>query len=209
MKKQGTVVRWQDDRGFGFIRSRQSTADVFFHIRDYRGAGTPRQGLAVTFEEIHVGGKGPRAIAVQTAHPSAPPRPGPERRRSRAHPDAGPAGSAGSVLAVPLMLAYAIVLGWAVLGRLVPWWVLPASLLLNLGAFWMYWQDKHSASQRRWRTREDTLHFWSLAGGWGGAWFAQQIHRHKTRKATFQKTYWTTVVLHCGAVAGWLWWIHR
>jgi len=65
MHKQGKVVRWEAERGFGFIRSPDTPADVFFHIRDFRGPGTPSEGLAVSYEEIHVGGKGPRAMAVQ------------------------------------------------------------------------------------------------------------------------------------------------
>ena len=78
MKKEGTIVRWDDARGFGFIRSPASTADVFVHVRDFRSnAGSPRQGMQVTFEEIHVGGKGPRAMAVQPAGPA------------RAQPDGG------------------------------------------------------------------------------------------------------------------------
>ena len=60
-------MRWNAERAFGFIRSPGSAADVFFHIRDFRGATPPREGLAVVFEEIHGGGKGPRAMAVQAA----------------------------------------------------------------------------------------------------------------------------------------------
>ena len=67
MPKQGTVVRWNAERAFGFIRSPGSAADVFFHVRDYRGATPPREGLAVVFEEIRGGDKGPRATAVQAA----------------------------------------------------------------------------------------------------------------------------------------------
>ena len=67
MQKQGTVVRWNAERAFGFIRSPASAADVFFHVRDYRGATPPREGLAVVFEEIRGGDKGPRATAVQAA----------------------------------------------------------------------------------------------------------------------------------------------
>jgi cold shock CspA family protein len=97
MKKQGTVIRWDDERGFGFIRSPQTSADIFFHIRDFRGADPAalRIGLAVTFEEVHVGGKGPRAVAVQdgsarAAAPSARAAPGaqphPVLSRQRARP---------------------------------------------------------------------------------------------------------------------------
>jgi cold shock CspA family protein len=67
MTKYGSIVRWDATRAFGFIRSADSAGDVFFHVRDYRGSTPPREGLAVVFEEIHVGGKGPRAMAVRTA----------------------------------------------------------------------------------------------------------------------------------------------
>ena len=68
MRKEGTIVRWNDAKGFGFIRAGATAQDVFVRVRDYSSAGeAPRQGLRVTFEDIHVGGKGPRAVAVQPA----------------------------------------------------------------------------------------------------------------------------------------------
>jgi uncharacterized membrane protein YsdA (DUF1294 family) len=103
---------------------------------------------------------------------------------------------------MPLMVTYGAALTWLVSQKQLPWWVLLASLSLNLVAFFAYWQDKHAAQQRRWRIKEDTLHFWSLAGGWGGAWFAQQVLRHKSAKASFRATYWTTVALHCAIALG-------
>lgn len=209
MRKEGTIVRWDDVKGFGFIRSGSVAQDVFVHVRDYRSQdAAPREGLRVTFEDIHVGGKGPRAVAVQpvTAAPastgktgrSAPPR---NHRTGRS----GPAPHSGAWFALPLMVAYALALMWLVWNRQVPWWTLVASFLLNLAAFFAYWQDKYAAQQRRWRIKEDSLHLWSLAGGWGGAWFAQQVLRHKSVKASFRSTYWATVVMHCAMAAG-MWW---
>ena len=212
MKKQGTVIRWEDERGFGFIRSPQTAADIFFHIKDFSGGehGAPRVGLAVTFEELHVGGKGPRAVAVvagtgrATARQAQPAsRPAHRARRPVPHPTR-PAAVSGAWFALPLMAAYAAVLCWAVWQRHLPGWVLPASLLLNVATFFAYWLDKYAATQRRWRTPEVHLHAWALAGGWGGAWFAQQVLRHKTRKASFINTYWLAVVCHCGAVGVWV-----
>ena len=51
-------------KGFGFIQGAHSS-NVFFHVRDYRGATPPAEGMRVEFEEIQVGGKGPRAMAVR------------------------------------------------------------------------------------------------------------------------------------------------
>ena len=83
MNKQGTIVRWDAERGFGFVRSPGATADVFFHIRDFPGgSAAPAEGLEVRFEEIHVGGKGPRAMAVSPLEYVDPRRP-PPREASR------------------------------------------------------------------------------------------------------------------------------
>lgn len=214
-RKQGTVVRWDDARGFGFIRSATSISDVFFHVRDFRGAHTdgPRLGLAVTFEEIHVGGKGPRGMSVQPAgfarelpnSRSVNTRPVQSHRQPAASAQAG----SGAFFALPLMLGYAIALGWGVWMRYLPWWVLPALLLVSLLTFFAYWQDKYAAGKNQWRISESSLHFWSLAGGWPGAWMAQQVLRHKSRKQSFRETFWGTVVLHCAALGGWLWWSSR
>jgi uncharacterized membrane protein YsdA (DUF1294 family)/cold shock CspA family protein len=210
MKKQGTVLKWDDARGFGFIRSAESSADVFFHARDFRAAGaaTPRQGLIVTFEEIHVGGKGPRGMAVQPAGETrAPADTGRSHTRSAAprRPNRpAPPASSGAFFALPLMALFAVALAWAVWTRRLPWWVLPVLFMLNLLTFYAYWQDKYAAGKGQWRTSESALHLWSLVGGWPGAWFAQQILRHKSRKASFRASYWATVVLHCAAVGGWL-----
>jgi len=102
-----------------------------------------------------------------------------------------------------LCLAYVAALAWAVWGGRLPFWVLPVSLFLNAGTFFVYWLDKYAAQQRQWRIREQTLHFWALAGGWPGAWMAQQLLRHKSVKAGFLSTYRFFVVLHCTALAAW------
>lgn len=128
--------------------------------------------------------------------------------RKQATRRATPAPNSGAWWALLLMVAYGSGLTWLVWQRQVPRWVLPASVLLNLGAFLAYWHDKFAAQNGRWRIKEDTLHLWSLAGGWGGAWFAQQVLRHKSVKASFRAIYWSTVMTHCAAVLG-IWWFSR
>ncbi len=224
MTKQGSIVRWDATRAFGFIRSADSASDVFFHIRDYRGATPPREGLAVVFEEIHVGGKGLRATAVRTA--SSPQgaddgaynndarssnggrtqRPAPARR-SAPTSSAGrgqskaPSPATGAPLAYGLMLVWAALLAWGVWTQRLPLWTLAALAALNVVTLWMYATDKNAARAGRWRIPESQLHLLSLLGGWPAAWLAQQSMRHKTSKAEFRAVYWATIVLHCGALA--------
>ncbi|MBF5005833.1 DUF1294 domain-containing protein [Diaphorobacter caeni] len=70
MRKQGTIRRWDDARGFGFIDSGDSR-DVFVHVRDFARSGvSPVSGMQVTYEEIQVGGKGPRAMDVRAVNAS-------------------------------------------------------------------------------------------------------------------------------------------
>lgn len=202
------MVRWDAARGFGFIRTAGQGADVFFHARDIVRGSTfePREGLAVAFDVIHVGGKGPRAVAVHvpgsgTRRPASPMQ-APRGQRTRQ-----PAPSSGGGLVLLLFLGYAAALGWAVWARVLPWWVAPALLFINVATFFAYGFDKFAAERGRWRTPEKTLHLWSLAGGWPLARVAQQVLRHKSSKQEFQAAYWSTVVMHLAGFAGALWWI--
>ena len=89
MQKQGTVLRWDATRGFGFIRSGDTGVDVFFHARDLQGFAVPTAGMAVVYEEIHVGGKGPRAMAVRAAASTAQQRARPDLPRAPSQPSSG------------------------------------------------------------------------------------------------------------------------
>ncbi|MFY3383865.1 DUF1294 domain-containing protein [Paracidovorax sp. MALMAid1276] len=206
MQKQGTVIRWNSERAFGFIRSPDTAAEVFFHVRDYQG------------------GKGPRAMAVRSAMAPAG-RPAASARRGKAPPVEGGAharkahpapGSmrpqarqrksvpTGQSAAFLLMLGWSALMGWGVWAGRLPLWALGAAVAVNLLTFATYAMDKSAAENGQWRTRESHLHLLALAGGWPGAWFAQQWLRHKSRKVQFRAVYWATVVIHCAALAAWV-----
>ena len=218
MKRQGQLVRWESARGFGFIRSPDISADVFVHLRDFVDRGVaPQVGMALRFEEIHVGGKGPRAVAVEAigAPPrrpgSSPPRtmPATARRQRPAAPESGrrrdAAPSLSSVLPfVVLAAGYAALVGYGVWVSRIPAIAVGGLLLLSLLTFFVYGFDKHAAETGRWRTQESTLHLLALIGGWPGAWCAQRLFRHKVRKASFMTVYWATALAHIAAVAAWV-----
>ena len=217
MKRQGQLVRWESARGFGFIRSPDISADVFVHLRDFVDRGVaPQVGMALRFEEIHVGGKGPRAVAVEALgatlrRPASPPRPIPAaaRRhrpaapeRARRH-DAAPAPSSALPFLV-VALGYAALVGYGVWVSRIPAIAAGVLLLLSLFTFFVYGFDKHAAETGRWRTQESTLHLLALIGGWPGAWCAQRTFRHKVRKASFMTVYWATALAHIAAVVAWV-----
>lgn len=204
---QGVVERWEAERGFGFIRS-QGTL-LFFHVRDFRSDGRPpATGLAVVFERIDVGGKGPRAVAVRplvsARAPASPARASASSRRSPARQRTTGRGEAHPGAALLLMALYGAAVLWAVWTTRLPVATLFVLPLLSVITFFVYWTDKHAARQRAWRTSESTLHCLAVLGGWPGAWWAQQLLRHKSVKPAFRATYWGTVVVHITVVTAWV-----
>lgn len=73
--------------------------------------------------------------------------------------------------------------------------------VVNVITFVLYGVDKSAAQQGIRRVPENALHLWGLIGGWPGGLLAQRIFRHKTRKVSFQVTFWLTVALNCAGVA--------
>ena len=74
---------------------------------------------------------------------------------------------------------------------------------LSVLAFVAYALDNSAARHGRWRTSEQSLHLFGIAGGWPGALLAQQLLRHKTAKPSFVAVFWGTVVVNVVAFVGW------
>lgn len=199
MRVQGTIHRWDADRGFGFIR-RPDQRDAFVHVRDVRGV-VPAEGIRVEFSEIQIDGKGPRAIDVRPVRVALT-DPHPERAPSRpVHGVRRSTGRVGIIGAIVLMAAWIAALVWGWSTERIPIWLLGALLLLNLITYAVYARDKRAARRGAWRTSEAGLHLLAVLGGWPGAWLAQQRLRHKTVKQAFRIVYWFTVLVNCAAVA--------
>ncbi|MBX9792954.1 MAG: cold shock and DUF1294 domain-containing protein [Burkholderiaceae bacterium] len=193
MRFTGTLKTWNDERGFGFIEPAQGGQEIFVHIRAFpSGTGRPSVGQALTFEVEAASAGKKKARAVQY-----PPR---EKRTLRLRTESRAPWTLPRVLAIPAFIGiYAyVVFRW---GFSAP--VLLAYLGLSLAAFLAYAFDKSAAVSGCWRTAEQTLHLFSLAGGWPGALIAQQLLRHKTSKPSFVSAFWVTVLLNIGAFVAW------
>lgn len=81
--------------------------------------------------------------------------------------------------------------------------VLGVYVVLSVALFSMYGRDKAAAQQGERRTPEARLHLVALLGGWPGGLAGQRVFHHKTRKRSFQFTFWLTVFANCLVVA-WL-----
>ena len=69
-------------------------------------------------------------------------------------------------------------------------------LLLNIMTFCLYWWDKEAARSGRWRVSEAQLLQFAFLGGSLGAFTAQRLLRHKTRKEPFRTQLMAILILH-------------
>ena len=188
MRYQGRITTWKDDKGFGFITPNGGGRQVFAHINCFSNRQRrPEGNEIVTYEHIFDEKGRVQASAVAfVGKQSAPSRP-PGRSK------------------LPVTFAFCVlfVVAAAVFTGRLPMHVLALYVAASNVAFFAYAFDKSAARRNQWRTRESTLHLVALVGGWPGALAAQRLLRHKSAKASFQATFWATVVLNGGAL-GWL-----
>ena len=73
MRTHGTLVRWNDDRGFGFITPSKGPPDIFVHISSFpRDGGRPQINELISFE-VEAGRDGkPRAVRIMRPAQRAP-----------------------------------------------------------------------------------------------------------------------------------------
>ena len=184
-RRQGVLVDWNDERGFGFITPTAGGARAFVHVSDFPRGRHPVSGCQVIYTERR--DERHRLRASQVRYLSAAPV------------------ARGGTSAVPWALA-AAGLSFTILVGLVVIDQLPVLLLASYGvfsaiAFILYRADKAAAEQGKWRTPESTLHLIALVGGWPGALLARQAFRHKTVKQPFSTIFWVTVIANCAALA--------
>jgi len=190
---KGVISDWNDERGFGFIQPAEGGARVFLHIKAIRDRTVrPINGKRVTYELGRDDRGRPRAESVRDSlAPTAPAR----------QPGMKPHLALAAIASALFLAGVALLAFTDYLTSIVAICYWSASFI----AFCLYWLDKVAAERDIRRTQESTLQMLALAGGWPGAWAAQQLFRHKTRKASFQTVFWFCVGLNCLALIVVLW----
>jgi uncharacterized membrane protein YsdA (DUF1294 family)/cold shock CspA family protein len=175
--REGTVVMWKNERGYGFIRPDDGGDDVFFHVSTLpRNQRRPRVDDRVRYR-----------VGV--------------RRGRRQATEARLTGLALSPISVGVASWFAASLALIVLVLLrwvrVPWPVLGYAVMSAV-AFVLHAVDKRRAGKGAQRLPERVLHALELLGGWPGALLAQRYYRHKTQKTSYQLVFWAIVAVHVG-----------
>lgn len=218
MKKQGTIVHWDAERASGFIRSPDTAAEVYFHLRDYEGPQPIAPGTAVVYEEIVVGGKGPRALSIKLPPPpplreaGAPSGPAPEPVLAPAATSKAQRWREERAQRRQTQVALGLLGGWLLLwligiaaGRF-PWVVLTGVVLVNIATFFLYWRDQHTMTEGGAPWPLELLHAAAALGGWPAAWLAQQSLRHRLDDRRFQQTFVACAALNVAALLAWVAW---
>ena len=198
--QKGTIIMWNDLKGFGFIRKENTEEDFFVHISNFK-KGTPRRpevGDLVHFRPDRNAEK-PRvtfALIDEVESDASQPNKGfvlVPRERS---------WFVNLLIFTPLLLS-----GFLILLQRNPipffsYWIL--SLLTMI----LYGTDKAHAATHRWRVPEIYLHILEVLGGWPGGLMAQNDFRHKTRKSLYLYVQRVIIFLHLAAWAGYFYWLY-
>ena len=193
----GTILNWNEEKGFGFIAPKSGGKTIFAHINDYsRRHKSPFKGLEVQYA-VSADQMG-RKCAVDVCPLNGNKRSNREGKQK--------------TVSIILCCGFATVLFVLFRSRSIPFELVGLYAVMSVSAFILYAKDKTAAQSGEWRTSENTLHTVSLLGGWPGAAIAQSFLRHKSTKVSFRVTYWITVMANCGALYWFItpagnWWL--
>ena len=179
----GTLISWNDDKGFGFIRPANGSRNVFVHIRAFSSSnGRPQVGDSLEFR-LGPGRNGRiQALDVRGTGLVRPSTPRPAGR-----------GAVFGFVVIALFVG-AIILSSSFASVHIG--VIAVYAAMSTVTFIAYGVDKLRARSGQWRVSEATLLVMGFVGGWPGAIVAQQLFRHKTRKARFRQAFWGSVALN-------------
>ena len=188
MKLQGKVLNWNDDKGFGFVEPNGGGQRAFVHIKSFKyGSKRPINGDVIIYELVKEANNRFKAVKVQFSSEA--------REANKRKKNYNKASSYNVVRHLFTIIFCFALLASVAMGKL-PSIVIGLYAVMSIITYIAYAIDKSSAKSGNWRTKESTLHLFALAGGWPGAFWAQQRLRHKSIKKEFQIGFRTTVFLN-------------
>ena len=195
---KGQLIKWKDERGFGFIQSENQSQEVFLHISELKDlTRRPQVGDTIYYHLIVKKGKiraGNAFILGARSKPSSSSKSLSKKVNKYPFPY-----WEALVLSI-LPLAGSLHFAW-ITGNPIP---IILYTVMSLVTFFLYAEDKSRAKRGQWRISERTLHLCEFAGGWLGGFVAQRKLRHKSIKSSYQIVFWTIVVIH---IAFWIDWL--
>lgn len=196
-KQQGLIKKWQDDKGFGFIETKNGES-LFFHINEFKARRRPEVGEQVVFTlgRDHQGRIQAKEVQELSFVQQKMAQKNQQIRQRNTKRSAQADFEAGQKKRLFLGIGfYGVLILLAATDKL-SWLIIAWYAALGVITYAMYAKDKAAAQSGDWRTPESTLHLLSALGGWVGAMVAQTYLRHKSQKPEFRLTYYLTVVIN-------------
>lgn len=183
--RTGRLIKWADDRGFGFIQPEDGGDTVFVHISGFLPSGRrPAEGDIVRYQ-MDFSGRRSKAVEVKL--------------KGLPLPDTVVVAYGVAILCLTVLFLH--ILGLVELRA-----PIVAYLVMSIITFGFYYVDKNRAASQRWRLHGTSLHVLEAIGGWPGALLAMAMLRHLTRKSDHLTILLAIVAIHLGA---WLLWYLR
>lgn len=182
MRAKGKITKWNDEKGFGFIKPLAGGKEVFIHISEFSNRNRRPQFDELVTYTLSTDKQGrPRAVQATISG---------DKQKKKVNQNRG-------LFSIILSILFLVIVSVMVLTGQISPIILAVYLVASLLTFFMYAMDKSAAQRGTWRISESTLHLISLVGGWPGALVAQQKIRHKSKKQSFRFVFWITVALNC------------
>jgi uncharacterized membrane protein YsdA (DUF1294 family)/cold shock CspA family protein len=202
---KGTLVMWNDLKGFGFVRPDEADGeqdDHFIHISAFKKGMVrrPEVGDAVRFRPADATDRKRAAFAVVEGVEQEPPAAEPKRFTLTPKPRSW---TTNLLILIPLALSSYLL--WRAKNP-IPFFSYGVFSLLTII---IYGADKTHAAIRTWRVPEIYLHILELMGGWPGALIAESALRHKTRKSLYKAVLHAIIAVHLAGWAAYLYWAYR
>lgn len=199
--RRGQLIKWKDDRGFGFIQPADGSQEVFLHISELKDVSRrPIAGDTIYYHVIPAQDGKTRACNAFILGARLKPTSSSSSQTASQTVPLSPFPVLEAILLSIFPLFGAIHFAWTTANPL-PLILYP---VISLFSFALYTNDKFSAKRGTWRTPEKTLILCDLAGGWIGGFIAQRRLRHKVSKHSYQAAFWIVVAMHYLFWLGWL-----
>jgi len=175
---EGIVVKFDEKRGFGFIRTKKLPEDVFVHVKNVQDRQNLLLGQTVQFKTEET----PKGLSALKVVPG-------KKQTS-------PYFLYGMVAAI-ITVAMTFFLYETIFSYKQNWQHIIIAYIasVNLTTLLFYGYDKMIAGGSILRVPEWILHGLSICGGSPAGLIAQKMFHHKTIKGSFQMVYWMIVII--------------
>ena len=207
IKKKGTIIKWNDDKGYGFILPQDSRNHIFVHIKSFANKSIrPSINEGVTYTVFkNKDGKQSAINVIRATDNLLGNRTNKKNislksisnnnNNSNYTIDYKSAHKINIAYVISVLTFLSFLLYFSINGKL-PLYIIVFYGTISVITYFSYSFDKSKAITKEYRTSEKSLHLLSLIGGWMGAIIAQQRFRHKNKKISFQIVFWITVIFN-------------